>query len=237
MLFLTLALVMSVGGLSAGIITFDSVTPGATVPSAMDSGVTVTFFAGSGSCNPPGTCPGTLSSVYGAAPGNGTQEGFTPDDTRAGGPQTNLITDEDSSVAGNVQALDYFFSFDIGVPDLQLDLLDFRADGGALAGATAVLDVFSASDWSGGPLFSTSYVTTGLEADGNVVTLVVPGGLGPIFSARVSFTPSLSGGTADNGTGIDNLEWTTPIPEPGTVVLFGSGLLALAAFARKRRQA
>ena len=235
-LFLALALVMSVGGLHAGIITFDTATPGPYASELSDDGITVTFFAGSGDCSTPTTCPGILSSAYGAVPGNGTQEGFTPDDTRDTGPQTNFLTDEDSSIAGNVQALDYFFSWDFSIPDLSLDLLDFRPDGQAQAGATAVLDVFSSGDWSGASLFSTIYTITGAEPDGNIVSLVVPSGFGPIFSARVSFTPSPSGGSADNGTGIDNLEWTT-IPEPGTVVLFGTGLLALAAFARKRRKA
>jgi hypothetical protein len=228
---------MSVGGLTAGIITFDAAVGGLPYASELsDDGILVSFYAGTGSCFAAGTCPGTLGSAYGAVPGNGVQEGFTTDDTRAVGPQSNLLTDEDGSApAGNVVALDYFFAFGSGVPDLRLDLLDFVLDGGALAGASAVLDVFSTSDWSGAPLASTAlYVPTGAEPDGNVFSLAIPGGIGTILSARVSFAPSLSGGTADFGTGIDNLEWTT-IPEPGTVVLFGSGLLALAAFARKRR--
>lgn len=233
-LFLALALVMSVGGLTAGMITFDSATGGAPYASELsDDGITVSFYAGTGSCFVAGTCPGTLGSAYGAVPGNGIQEAFTPDDTRTPGPQSNFLTDEGGPP--NVAALDYFFAFSKGIPDLKLDLLDFVLDGGALPGASAVLDVFSTSDWSGAPLASTAlYVPTGAEPDGNVFTLSIPGGIGNILSARVSFSPSLSGGTADNGTGIDNLEWTT-IPEPGTVVLFGSGLLALAAFARKRR--
>jgi hypothetical protein len=222
---------MSVGGLTAGIITFDDAVEGAVYSTASDSGVTVNFYTDANGT----VCPCLpAGAAYGAAPG-APEVAFQPNDTRTGGAgaQSPFISDEDSTSPPIVNTQDYFFSFDVGVPDLRLQLIDFRGDGGSAVGATATLDVFSSTDWSGVPLGSFTFVVPGGPIpDGSVETLsVFPGGT--IFTARVSFAAGPTGGI-DIGTGIDNLEWTT-IPEPGTVVLFGSGLLALAAFARKRR--
>jgi hypothetical protein len=228
-LFLALALVMSVGGLTAGIIDFNGFADGSLIASDTNAGVTVNFYTDL----PTTACPCLpASGAYSAHPG-AAQTAFQPNDIRDGGAGAQSPFLSDDQVGPVANAFDYFFSFDVGVPDLKLLLLDFRGDGGAAVGATATLNVFSSTDWSGAPL-ATSFFTVGAGPipDGNVVPLsVAPGS--PIFTARVTFTAGPEGGL-DIGTGIDDLEWTT-VPEPGTVVLFGSGLLGLAAFARKRR--
>lgn len=52
------------------------------------------------------------------------------------------------------------------------------------------------------------------------------GGGGPFYSRKVVFELSASGAIGSIGY--------TPVPEPGTMLLFGSGLLALAGWARRR---
>jgi hypothetical protein len=226
-LFLALALVMSVGGLTAGVIDFNTVPDGGAVASLSDGPVTVSFFTGSNAtvC-PAGVCAPALGSAYGAVNG-GPTTAFDTNDNRAGGGDSPFLTDEPT---GPSMALDYFLSFNISVPDLTLDLLDYGGDGGAPAGNFATLQVFSSNDWDPANLItSISGPPIVGFTDGLVTSLSLFPGT-PILSARVTFS------TPDVGTGIDNVSWTTtPIPEPGTVVLFGTGLLGLAAFARKRR--
>lgn len=52
------------------------------------------------------------------------------------------------------------------------------------------------------------------------------GGGGPFYSRKIVFELSASGGIGSIGY--------TPVPEPGTMLLLGSGLLALAGWARQR---
>jgi hypothetical protein len=213
---------MSVSGLTAGLIDFNGATDGGVFASDSSDGVTVNFYTGANSLVCP--CPPGLGAAYGAAPG-APETAFVPDDMRAG-TDSNFLTDE---ADGPIADLDYFMNFSVGVPNLTLDVLDYRGDGGATNGDFTTLQVFSSGDWDPANLigsFSGPAIIPAL-ADGLVTTLsVFPAG--SILSARVTFS------TADIGTGIDDVSWTV-IPEPGTVVLFGSGLLALAAFARKRR--
>jgi hypothetical protein len=173
-----------------------------------------------------------LGDAYGAEPdsADGTTTAFIPGDSRdpiSGGADNGFLTDEPT---GPVAALDYFFSFSVGIPDLSLQVLDFRGDGGAPAPASATLETYSGTDWTGA-LGIATFNLAALQADGFVFSLTDLGGGTPIRTARVTFS------TPDIGTGIDNLSWTTgtEIPEPGTVILFGTGLLALGAIVRKRR--
>jgi hypothetical protein len=208
-------------------IDFNTVPDGGIVASAASGPVTVFFFTGTNATVCPlGVCAPVLGSAYGAVNGAPTTA-FDTSDNRAGGGDSPFLTDEPT---GPSAALDYFLRFSIGVPDLTLDVLDYGGDGGAPAGNFASLQVFSSNDWDPANLITTipGPAIVGFT-DGLVTTLSTFPGM-PILSARVTFS------TPDVGTGIDNVSWTTTaVPEPGTVVLFGSGLLALAAFARKRR--
>jgi hypothetical protein len=101
-------------------------------------------------------------------------------------------------------------------------------------GGFATLQAYSDLAWSVPIGAAATYtVPVGPFNDGNIQSLFVNPGAS-IGSVRLSFSTGGATPGQDTGTGIDNITWTT-IPEPGTVVLFGTGLLALAAFARKRR--
>jgi hypothetical protein len=52
------------------------------------------------------------------------------------------------------------------------------------------------------------------------------GGGGPFFSRKIVFELSASGAVGSIGY--------NPVPEPGTMLLFGTGLLGLAGWARRR---
>ncbi len=231
-LFLALALVMSVGGLTAGMIDFNDATSGANYgPVVSSDGVTVSFFVGSNAL----VCPcGGLSSAVGAEPDSADatttafQNPVDGGDTIAGGGGSGFLTDE---AAGPVAALDYFFLFSVGIPDLSLEVLDYRGDGGVVPPATVTLETYSSADWNPANLQgSAPFLLAAQGPDGLVISLNDVGGGLPIRSARVTFSQT------DIGTGIDNLSWTdvSQIPEPGTVILFGTGLLALGAIVRKR---
>jgi PEP-CTERM motif len=233
-LFLAVALVMSVAGLAAGVINFntasDNGTSGQPFGSASDAGTTVDFWVGLNSLTCPGSCnPGVeLTTAYGAEPGDPTTA-FDTSDQRAGG-DSPFLTDEPN---GPDLDLDYFLVFSgVNILNLTLDVLDYGGDGGAEAGNFATLQVFSTPDWDPANLLpggSVSGPPIGAFIDGLVTPLSFFGAGGlPIRSARVTFS------APDIGTGIDDVRWTA-VPEPATVVLFGSGLLALVAFARKRR--
>lgn len=231
-LFLALALVMSVGGLTAGMIDFNDAVSGAAYgPAVSGDGVTVNFYTGPNGLVCP-CAPAGLTAAYGAQPDTvdatttaflNTVEGG---DMRSGGGDSGFLTDES---AGPIAALDYFFQFSVGLTDLSVEVLDYRGDGGAPAPVTVTLQTYSNTNWTG--LTGSPFFFLGSQgADGLVIPLTDLGGGLPIRSARVTFS------TPDIGTGIDNLSWTaTAIPEPGTVILFGTGLLALGAIVRKRR--
>jgi hypothetical protein len=124
----------------------------------------------------------------------------------------------------------------VTILDFGLDLYDFGDSFGSGQGGLATLQAFSDAAWTmpiGAPAVYTIDFTMTPFNDGNIQSLFVNPGAS-IGSVRLSFSTGGATPGQDTGTGIDNITWTT-IPEPGTVVLFGTGLLALAAFARKRR--
>jgi PEP-CTERM motif len=233
-LFLALAFMMPVGGLQAGMIDFntasDDGTSGQPFGSAVDDGTTVDFWVGLSSLACPSSCNTgvELTTAYGAEPGEPTTA-FDTTDLRDGGNDSPFLTDEPN---GPDQALGYFMVFSgVSIFNLTLDVLDYGGDGGAGAGSTVTLQVFSTPDWDPANLLTAGSIVSppiGPYVDGLVTTLSFLGSGVPIQSARVAFSDP------DIGTGIDNVSWTA-VPEPGTTILFGSGLLALAALARKRR--
>lgn len=235
-LFLALALVMSVSALTAGTIDFTGLVTGGAgdgnpLASASSDGTTVSFFtASSGSL--------VTSSAYGAvqgAPKTAFVNNEEGDDTVDGSSNGEFLTDEPT---GNSISRDYLFGISgVSIVNFGLDLYDFGDSLFAGPGGTATLQAFSDGAWTvavGAPAIYV--VPAGPFNDGNIQTLFVNPN-SPIGSVRLSFSTGLNTPGQDTGTGVDNIFWetTTAIPEPGTVVLFGSGLLALAAFARRRR--
>lgn len=153
------------------------------------------------------------------------QTSFVPQDTPAGGAGGSFfLTDETN---GPSASLNYFLSFAQPVLNLSLDLFDYRVDGGPAIGDTATLNVFS--DAARTMLVGTSTFTipNPNPVDGNVANLSVQNPSSPILAASLTFS------TGDVGTGIDNITFST-VPEPGTVLLFGSGLAGLGLWRWKK---
>jgi PEP-CTERM motif len=233
-LFLALALVMSVGGLMAGSINFTGLVSGGGVgdgnplPSASSDGTTVNFYT-----SPSGLT--VLTSAYGAiqgAPRTAFANNVQGDDTNDASNNGEFLTDEPT---GNSISRDYLFGISgLTILDFGLDLYDFGDSNFSGPGGVATLQAFSDAAWTTTIGAPATYVV-GAFVDGNTQMLYVNPGT-PIGSVRLSFSTGMATPGQDTGTGVDNIFWETqPIPEPGTVVLFGSGLLALAAFARRRR--
>jgi PEP-CTERM motif len=235
-LFLALALVMSVSALTAGTIDFTGLVTGGVgdgnaLASASSDGTTVSFFT-----SPSGVT--VTSSAFGAvqgAPRTAFANNVQGDDTNDTSNNGEFLTDE---TKGNSISRDYLFGIS-GLPilDFGLQLYDFGDSLFSGPGGTATLQAFSDAAWAvaiGAP--AVYIVPAGPFVDGNTQNLYVNPGAA-IGSVRLSFSTGQATPGQDTGTGVDNLFWetTTAIPEPGTVVLFGSGLLALAAFARRRR--
>jgi hypothetical protein len=111
-----------------------------------------------------------------------------------------------------------------------LDLFDYRVDGGPAIGDTATLNVFS--DAARTMLVGTSTFTipSPNPMDGNLANLSVQNPSSPILAASLTFS------TGDVGTGIDNITFST-VPEPGTVLLFGSGLAGLGLWRWRKGKA
>lgn len=110
-----------------------------------------------------------------------------------------FITDENT---GNLEDTDnYSMHFECPVISLELDVLDYRVDGGPVAGDTATLTVFDAAGTAiGADIYTIPPVN---PPDGNVVRLAVPNPAGLISCATVVFS------TGDVGTGIDNIRFET----------------------------
>lgn len=217
------------GWLSADIIDFEAAGPSGTNISSI---VTATNTVGFDVAPNGGTTFGAGGGAFVADVGGVTTAFLNNDEVIDDAPLGNagqlgnfFLTNEDN---GPTVALDYLFTFMFPIMNLSLDLADFNGDGGAGIGAQAVLEVFS--DGAFTTLASSdSYTTQAGDPDGLVVNLSTSAA--SISSARLTFVNGL-----DVGTGIDNINFdnVTAIPEPGTITLFGAGLLAVAAIARRK---
>ena len=181
---------------------------------------TVTFAVGPNGGSPSGT--GFIAGV--GAP----TTSFVPVDTPAAASAgAFFLTDE---IAGPVAALDYFISFQSPVLNLEMDLFDYRVDGGPSIGDTATLNVYADAARTilvGSASFT---IPSPNPVDGNVEHLAILAPASTILSAHLTFS-----GT-DVGTGIDNIQFTT-IPEPASMILFGLGVAGVSLARRRRRRA
>jgi hypothetical protein len=152
-----------------------------------------------------------------------------------------FLTDESD---GPAAAYDYFLRFTFPVLDLSLSLYDYRGDsGGGGPGATATLSAFA--DYAMTMLVGTDLfiVPSPPPGKGNTANLAVTNPSTSILAAALTFSHQQPGKSGhDMGTGIDNIRFDTasgpipqPVPEPGTLILLGSGLAGLRFVGRRKK--
>jgi len=129
--------------------------------------------------------------------------GDTPEPGGALTIGTFFLTDESM---GPSATEDYFIDFANPVANLELDLLDYRVDGGPVVGDVATLTAYS--DPARTMVVGTATRTVlGAEPDGNVEHLAILAPSGPIRAADLTWSGAGINAGKDKGTGIDNIRF------------------------------
>lgn len=213
---------------------YDSAQFGNMVVSAEAAGQTADFAAIFDSNNPTGNDPDLATpGTVGNAAGSSLDNLLIIQENTGGlanvGGQVN-IPPNDYSGGGNIT-----FTWGLPVYDFMFTFVDmddnesgstsvsfFSNPGDIVPYATLPFAAFSGVS---GITYGENSVNLFSAADINSML----GGGGPFYSRKVVFNFSSSGAIGSIGY--------TPVPEPGTMLLLGSGLLGLATWARRRRQA
>jgi hypothetical protein len=166
------------------------------------------------------------------------------------------------TAALGAQNLNAIIGFNTGAPNVQEQLTIELSENGYLLPSTPSVDLTNSASagWVGGSTndkvtltsyFGASNTLFDLSQSTSPVTCSDPSPTPPAACSAISSTTATNPGPAyslttiatlllTNGTGFDsvNLTGTTTaiaLPEPATMTLFGSGLLALAGMVRRRK--
>jgi len=185
------------------------------------------IFTGDGSGNvliQLGSCTGGSCTLSGTAFGTGAlTSGLAPYEFTSTPGTISLAPTSTAGLFAVTQTASIGFSYGTG--------------GSLLTGTLSLLTFTQTPGGSSTGEFNTFAVANLVITGGSLSTLFPPGGA--ILTATMNFGPSpvdlatLSGSTTSAKLASGQI---TPTPEPGSMLLLGSGLLAVGAFLRRRRR-
>lgn len=201
----------------AGVIDFEEFINGDLTTPITAGNIDVTFTCGA--------TPGAANCrtfLYGIG-GNAFSPGSTPAEPVGPGTDLGVAALTDTTATTNV-ADNFHLQFSAPITSLSLDAIDLEFEG-----VTHVLSLFANADFT--DLVGTASFTVPanpLDADTTPFSVVLSG--------TTALSARFTNGGVDPGVAIDNIAFTTPVAEPGSIGGLGLGLLSIAIANRRRRK-